>query len=78
MLNRREWLGGVAAGSMMLSPLGRALAAQAGGASEPPPPLRFVFVLFENGLREYEVQPEGVPLGTEKVRVSPLGPLSLR
>lgn len=77
MMNRREWLGGAAAGGIMLSPLARSLAAQAVGASEPPPPLRFVFVLFENGLREYEVQPEGLPLGTDKVRVSPLGPRAL-
>jgi hypothetical protein len=77
MITRREWLGGMAAGSMALSPLGRSLAAQAVGASEPPPPQRFVFVLFENGLWEHEVQPKGVPLGTEKVRVSPLGPLAL-
>jgi Protein of unknown function (DUF1552) len=77
MITRRAWLGGLAAGSAMLSPLSRCLAAQAVGASQPPPPKRFVFVLFENGLWEHEVQPKGVPLGTEKVRVSPLGPLSL-
>ncbi len=72
MMNRRQWLAGMAAGSTMVSPLARSLMAQAAGAVDPPPPKRFVFVLFENGLREHEVQPLGVPLGTEKVRVSSL------
>ena len=56
MLTRRQWLSGMAAGSAMLSPLARALAAQAAGAVDPPAPQRFVFVLFENGLREHELQ----------------------
>jgi hypothetical protein len=77
MISRREWLEGAAAGSLLLSPLGRCLAAQAVRASEPPPPKRFVFVLFENGLWEHQVQPEGVGLGGEKVREIPLGPLAL-
>jgi hypothetical protein len=77
MLNRRKWLTGVAAGSALLSPLARALAAQAAGAVEPPAPKRFVFVLFENGLRESEVQPAGVALATEKIRVTPLDSLKL-
>src|SRR6186997_2709929 len=77
MMNRRDWLTGLAAGGTLLSPLARSLVAQAAGAAEPPPPKRFVFVLFENGLRESEVQPLGVPLGTENVRISPLGPLEL-
>jgi hypothetical protein len=67
----------MAAGSAMLSPLARSLAAQAAGATEPPAPKRFLFVLFENGLRESEVQPVGVPLGTEQLRVRPLAPLEL-
>jgi hypothetical protein len=41
------------------------------------PPRRVVFVLFENGLWEHEVQPNGVPLGGEKVREVPLAPLTL-
>ena len=77
MLNRRDWLAGLAAGGAMLSPLARSLAAQAAGASEPPAPKRFVFVLFENGLRENEVQPEGVPLGTGTTRVTSLKSLKL-
>jgi hypothetical protein len=77
MFNRREWLAGLAAGSAMLSPLARSLFAQAAGAEETPAPQRFVFVLFENGLRESEAQPLGVPLATESVRVSPLAPLEL-
>src|SRR5262245_34527813 len=77
MINRRKWLTGMAAGSAMLSPLARCLRAQAAGATEPPTPKRFVFVLFENGLRESEVQPVGVPLGTENIRTSALKPLQL-
>src|SRR5262245_25083221 len=77
MITRRQWLTGMAAGSTMLSPLARSLAAQAAGAVNPPSPQRFVFVLFENGLREHEVQPLGVPLATEKVRVESLLPLAL-
>src|SRR5262245_35634558 len=77
MISRREWLEGSAAGSLLLSPLGRCLAAQATGAAEPPPPKRFVFVLFENGLWEHQAQPEGVGLGGDKVREIPLGPLTL-
>jgi hypothetical protein len=77
MINRREWLTGLAAGSAMLSPLARSLTAQAAGAAEPPAPKRFVFVLFENGLRESEVQPLGVPMASEKIRVTPLEPLAL-
>lgn len=77
MIDRRKWLTGMAAGTAMLSPLMRSLAAQAAGAVEPPAPKRFVFVLFENGLRESEVQPEGVPLGSEKTRVTSLDSLKL-
>jgi hypothetical protein len=77
MIDRRKWLTGVAAGTAFLSPLCRALAAQAAGAVEPPAPKRFVFVLFENGLRESEVQPEGVPLGSEKLRVTALDSFKL-
>jgi hypothetical protein len=77
MINRREWLNGLAAGSAMLSPLAQSLMAQAAGAAQPPAPQRFVFVLFENGLRESEVQPQGVPMGTETTRICPLGPLTL-
>ena len=77
MINRREWLTGLAAGSAVFSPLAQSLVAQAAGAAEPPAPQRFVFVLFENGLRESEAQPLGVPLGTDTVRVTPLSPLEL-
>ena len=45
MITRRAWLKGLAAGSVMVSPLARSLAAQAAGATQPPPPKRFVFVL---------------------------------
>jgi hypothetical protein len=77
MIDRRKWLTGVAAGGALLSPLARALVAQAAGAVEPPAPKRFVFVVFENGLRESEVQPEGVPLATENIRVRSLETLKL-
>ncbi len=77
MINRREWLAGLAAGSALMSPLARSLMAQAAGAVAPPVPQRFVFVLFENGLREYEVQPVGLPLGTEQLRVRSLEALKL-
>jgi hypothetical protein len=77
MINRREWLAGFAAGGTLLSPVARSLAAQAAGAAEPPAPNRFVFVLFENGLREGEVQPVGVPMASEVVRVTDLAPLEL-
>jgi hypothetical protein len=77
MITRRKWLTGLAAGSAFLSPLARALAAQAAGAVDPPAPKRFVFVLFENGLRESELQPQGVPMATEKVRAMPLAELTL-
>jgi hypothetical protein len=77
MISRRKLLEGAAAGSLLLSPLGRCLAAQAVGASESPPVRRFVFVLFENGLWEHQVQPEGIALGGDKVREIPLGPLEL-
>jgi len=77
MLNRRRLLTRLAAGSALLSPLARSLAAQAAGAAEPPAPKRFVFVLFENGLREGEAQPVGVPLATETVRIRELAGLAL-
>ncbi|QDU27080.1 hypothetical protein ETAA8_21640 [Anatilimnocola aggregata] len=77
MIDRRKWLAGVAAGGALLSPLARALTAQAASAVEPPAPKRFVFVVFENGLRESEVQPEGVPLATEKTRITSLDALKL-
>lgn len=77
MIDRRKWLTGVAAGSALLSPLARSLAGQAAGAVEPPAPQRFVFVLFENGLRESEVQPAGVPLATDKIYVRSLDALQL-
>jgi hypothetical protein len=51
--------------------------AQAAGATEPPTPQRFVFVLFENGLRESEAQPLGLPLGSETLRVASLETLTL-
>jgi hypothetical protein len=72
MINRREWLTGLTAGGTLLSPLVQSLAAQAAGASEPPAPKRFVFVLFENGLREGEVQPVGIPMGSETLRITDL------
>ncbi len=77
MITRRDWLTGLAAGSTMLSPLARCLADQATAAVDPPTPSRFVFVLFENGLREYEVQPEEVPMASESVRATPLKSLTL-
>ena len=77
MINRRDWLTRLAAGGAMLSPLARSLTAQAAGAAEPPAPRRFVFVLFENGLRESEVQPLGVSLASETLRVTPLESLAL-
>jgi hypothetical protein len=77
MINRRDWLTGLAAGSAALSPLARSLMAQVAGAEQPPAPKRFVFVLFENGLREGDVQPVGAPLGTESLRVRPLESLEL-
>ncbi|MEQ8788657.1 MAG: DUF1552 domain-containing protein [Pirellulaceae bacterium] len=77
MINRRDWLTGLAAGGAMLSPLSRSLMAQAAGADLPPAPQRFVFVLFENGLRESEAQPVDVPLGSDSVRVCSLDSLAL-
>lgn len=77
MINRRDWLTGMAAGSALMSPLTRSLAAQAAGAAAPPPPKRFVFVLFENGLRESEVQPLGLPMASETVRIRELAQLEL-
>lgn len=77
MFNRREWLTGLAAGSAMLSPVARSLAAQAAGAVDSSSPKRFVFVLFENGLREYEVQPQGLPMASDTVRTASLSSLTL-
>jgi hypothetical protein len=77
MINRREWLAGLAGGGALLSPLARSLAAQAAGAAEPPAPKRFVFVLFENGLRESEVQPVDVPMASETVRITDLAKYAL-
>jgi hypothetical protein len=76
-MNRRDWLTRVSASGALLSPLARSLSAQAAGASEPPAPKRFVFVLFENGLREGEAQPVGVPLGSETLRIRELAGLAL-
>lgn len=77
MISRRELIRGTVAGGAMFAPLVNALAAQALAAHEPPAPKRFVFVLFENGMGEYEVQPDKVPLGSEKLRELPLKPLAL-
>ena len=75
MISRRQLLKGIGAGSVVASPLVRAVAAQVEGTNEPRK--RFVFVMFENGFWDYELQPEGVPLGGEKIREIPLGPLTL-
>jgi hypothetical protein len=77
MISRRKWLSRMTAGGFLLSPLARSLAAQAAGAVDPPPQKRFVFVLFENGLRENEVQPQGIPMASEKVRVADLAQVAL-
>jgi hypothetical protein len=76
-MNRRDWLTRISAAGSLLTPLARSLAAQAAGAAEPPAPKRFVFVMFENGLREGEVQPAGVPMASDAVRIRDLAPLTL-
>ncbi|QDU96018.1 DUF1552 domain-containing protein [Lignipirellula cremea] len=77
MINRRQWLTRLAAGGALISPFAQALAAQAAAAVDPPAAKRFLFVLFENGLREYEVQPHGVPLATDQLRIRSLEALKL-
>ena len=77
MIGRRELLKRVSAGagSVVFSPLLRSFAAQA--ARNYTPPKRVVFILFDNGFHELGAQPEGVPLGGDKVRELPLQPLAL-
>ncbi|RPH40874.1 MAG: DUF1552 domain-containing protein [Planctomycetota bacterium] len=76
MITRRTWLKGVTAGagSVVLSPLIRSLAAQVAGTYTPPK--RFLFVLTDNGFYEDSAQPVGVPLEGD-LRQLPLGPLTL-
>lgn len=77
MIPRRQLLKGVSlgAGSVVLLPFLKTLAAQEKGTYTTPK--RVVFVLFDNGFHETAAQPVGVSLGSDKTRDLPLEGLTL-
>jgi hypothetical protein len=70
-VSRRGILKGLAlgAGGALLSPVARALGAHAEGAA---PAKRFVFVLQNNGLQEWAVQPKGIDPKVARITERPL------
>jgi hypothetical protein len=77
MIPRRQLLKGVSlgAGSVVLLPFLKTLAAQERGTYTTPK--RVVFVLFDNGFHEIGAQPVGVSLECDKIRELPLKNLTL-